>query len=427
MESIIHVIILGIFFLFIIKKDIDVISKRFAVFYVIIWSFGILLSTNEALYEVSDYVYLLVYLHLLCYFIGFYSIKYSPKMPEKNLISIVSKRIDRFVNSSYFNIFFALCLTYVIYLFVKFYSLIILYQSLADLREDFFDAETNIYGSSFGLINTFLLVPLFYSLIPIFSYKCIFKRDFKTIFYGVYLIIYASLGGGRFDYIRIALGFVFVVFCIYNSIINTRIKITLVVTGSAVLMALLVFITMGRSGVFSTQREDLDEGLEMTSKQIAAYSGGPIVALDLSIKNNYTQRIHGPRYGRLTLGALVMPFCVLLRKVGIPINDAIGDLTLIKQDEIIQIGPETRHNALYTSLLFYYNDFGFLGCLLFPLLFGFLSRKTIIIFYKTQSLSSFVLNAVLFLCLFYSIYDFALVNLALFLFCFCLLILKNKV
>ena len=86
-------------------------------------------------------------------------------------------------------------------------------MSMSELRTDFY--ESGIYGTFFSIVNGPILSTFNLFLIPIFSWMLFKKRNWLLIVQGLFLFGYASLGGGRFGYLRIAIGIAFVGFCLY--------------------------------------------------------------------------------------------------------------------------------------------------------------------------------------------------------------------
>ena len=86
-------------------------------------------------------------------------------------------------------------------------------MNMSDIRDDYYDS--NIYGSLFSIINGPILATFNLFLIPVFSWMCFKKRNWFTLIQGLYLFGYSSLGGGRFGFVRIGVGLLFVGFCLY--------------------------------------------------------------------------------------------------------------------------------------------------------------------------------------------------------------------
>lgn len=87
------------------------------------------------------------------------------------------------------------------------------------------------------------------------------------------------------------------------------------------------------------------------------------------------------------------------------------DFVILKQDTWITLSRQNfdkNWNALFSWNFYFYLDFGIVGMIVLPFLFGFLIRKSIYWFYRYQNVSSMMLLSILFLSLILSVLDFNL-------------------
>ena len=174
-------------------------------------------------------------------------------------------------------------------------------------------------------------------------------------------------------------------------------------------------ITVSRMSNYIDSNDGIDTKVEATSKAMLSYAVGPISAFDYAVNNNYLERIGGYKYGGLTLAAPELFVYIILNKCGFRYEKSLDSLVCIKQDEYINVGDESYWNALYTSLLFYYLDLGWLGIVLFPFLFGLIIRFLIKKFYCTNSVCIFIILAFVFHGILRAVTDYNFVDVFLFL------------
>ena len=75
---------------------------------------------------------------------------------------------------------------------------------------------------------------------------------------------------------------------------------------------------------------------------------------------------------------------------------AISEIGIYLHDNYIDIGTPWRWNALYTSCLYYYLDFGIFGVLFLPFIFGILVRLSIKWVYQYRSFLMIVILSIVF-------------------------------
>lgn len=94
----------------------------------------------------------------------------------------------------------------------------------------------------------------------------------------------------------------------------------------------------------------------------------------------------GPYCGRMTLSSVEATVRLLLTRIGIDYETPVQRAGKIK-GETIPVSPEfTQWNALFTSALIYYLDFGLIGIVFVPFFIGLLYRKLISMWYKKPTI-----------------------------------------
>lgn len=389
-------------------KNKDVLSKRIILIYTIVW--GVVISASTfgvyGLNIPSNEVIAMMTIHVICFIVGFNLCNIKPETSCIFSLEYLDEALNHLTDNKLFKFITCVLALYVSSLFLQ-YIKILAVMSMSELRTDFY--ESGIYGTFFSIVNGPILSTFNLFLIPIFSWMIFKKRNWLLIVQGVFLFGYASLGGGRFGYLRIAIGIAFVGFCLYMNKENQKRRIRQILCLSIVFVLLIGIMTISRLSVSVQGEEGIQDAIEATSKQMVSYAVGPIIAYDYALSHNYKERIGGYKYGGLTLAAPELLLYIILNKMGITYEKALDDLVEIKQNEIITIGDDSW-NALYTSLLYYYLDFGWIGIIIIPLLFGYLFRYMIKCFYKTNSIGHFVIITYMFHEIIRAITDYTFVG-----------------
>lgn len=399
---------LGILFF---KKNITKERKYIIGAFNVFWLIALILSlfSFTGKYSISTEAYLFVVMGVFSFNCGF---EYKEKCGFQ--IKTLTQSAKCLISNKYFNLSILLLTTYLISLFLTYIDALAI-ASAADLRTDFFDEENNLYGPLFLVFNVWVFKPISILLMPLFPMALIQKKYVQAILYILCLLVYNSLGGGRFGYVQIAWSIYLVVICIYQ-ILKIRLTLRNIFISIVVFIGfygLIAFTTASRMSNFDINNINYEEALDETNSQLSAYASGPIAAFSYAIDNNYVKDMGGYQYGKLTLGSFDQVLDIAFRKIGIGYERSIPKLATIKQDSKIEINKDfTMWNALYTANLFYYLDYGFIGILFFPFLFARLFSKSIILMHSKQNIMSLVLVNYIFVNCMHSIFDFRLYNFA---------------
>ena len=382
------------------------LERNFIIIYLCLWS-AVLMGTTFRPYDLylpSDYAYLLLIIHVATFTIGFCTLKgvHGCKRNNKRLL----KQQINVIGSNWIFIILVLLATGIA---GYYYSIFLVAQkaasSLGEIRAEFFD--NNLYGPLYDYINGLFLVPMQIICFPLAIYYALYNKKWICIPMLIFLYCSNSLGGGRFGYIKIFYSLVFVVVCLKKLSFKNA---SIIGAASICLFVLLSWITAGRSELKNEETfiSRIESGIDTTLKHITTYACGACVAFDYALEDDYVNQIGGYGCGGITGSSVVQIAYIILNKVGLPFEQPIAKLTELKQDSWISTGPDTEFNALYTSVLFYYTDFGIIGVLIIPLLLGMFCRYILIQFQARRNIWLLCLSNFIFIEALFSITDFQL-------------------
>ena len=375
------------------KKNIEGFSRRLFYVYLAYWFLSFFFSALNpvGLISIAPLTYLFVAMHILFFWLGYSKIVAIRKGNVINLDHI-HQVVSNVMNNAFFRVILVVSILYLASLVAVFYERMLMYQSMGDVRTDYYD--NNLYGPFFGKIQALFLLPLNFFVVAMLSVSLIKDRIFtiNNLLLFLYYLLYSSLSGGRGAYITLLWGIIFIAFCVKNIIKEHKIK--LFAYGLPVLLSVYFFLSMltaARLGDISFSKNALNEGSEKLSQSLVIYTSGPLVAFNYAIEQNYVTQVGGYKYGGFTLSAPISLFNIVGRKIGIEIPQAINDVVELKQGTPFEIAEGEWYNALYTSCFWYYLDFDFYGLILFPFLLGGLVRWVIKKAYIYQTLPMIVI------------------------------------
>ena len=369
-------------------KNTEQNYKKLLYIYLTSWAVA-LLTSSLGFFDMevpSDYSYFLFLLHLVGFVAGALLIKTVSGNRNASRVSTsrdsslrnIEINMQKILDSPIFRIIIVLMSIYVTYVFSKYWIKVLFYNNISDTR----DQLVEIYG---GFYYTFarplLFLPTTIFCYILFGYSLFKKRNWVCLLMGYYLVVNASLTGGRFGYIFIALGVVFVdIFIVKIKLRKNWLKIALAAFS---LYGVIVLITTFRSGSISLDKGNLEYGVEVANEQLVTYLVGPQSAFEYALNNDYLNQVGGYGYGSFTLTPVVSLIDLFTFTFGgVRVNS--HNMKLISQLEDTHIylaGGTYGWNALYTSVVTYYMDAGVIGVFLFPLiigmLFSFLIRKAL--------------------------------------------------
>lgn len=394
------IVVIFLLLLFVVNKigTINKFSKRMLTLYVAYWGVMLALSSIGVadLYKPSNFALLTLFMAVFMFVFGFVVQKqtiYEKKdISEYDFISL-----DKFVNSKVFTFILIIAFVMSTYYFMKMRVALAFYKDLGEIRGMFF--ENTLLGNTFFWLNHFFLQPMKYICVPIFGYMLLYKREWKLIIVSLFLLFYTSLSGGRFGYLSIVIGVLFV-FYVFSHKIKFKLK------HYFVLIVLVIFFFVLISAITSLRS---GEGtFEEAINAFLSYLCGPATAFDYAINNNYVEKLGGFQYGRYTFSSVEGLIMYIYQFLGGDYEDLINNLGDIKQNTQIVVGEGRLWNALYTGTFYYWLDGGFIGCIILPFIVGMLFRWIVKLYFQYKSWHFFILVAMFFHMKMHSVCDFSL-------------------
>lgn len=380
----------------------DRLSKSILLIYLGIWFVGLIIS-KSSIYDLNvcgDGTIFLLLAHLLTFVMGFCIVKpCKSKIDIRKDIPLFNIQIDKIVNSKFYTALLIIVFTYISTIFIKFYKVLIASMALNEIREEYYSGE--LLGGGFSFINNYFLIPINAFLLAVFGYMSFYRRNFRWLFTGLTVVMYSALSGGRNEFAYIVITLVFFAICVgLLSLSNSKKNYAIFAGSLIVIYSTMVIITGNRSGSRDIIN-DFNKGVEETNMHIITYIGGPIVAFDYALNNNIENQIGGYQNGALTFASvddLIFTAETPLRKLygGVPRKLAINEIGQYFHDNYINIGTSWHWNALYTSCLYYYLDYGIIGVLLLPFIFGMIIRFIIKQLYKKPSVFFLIILSTIF-------------------------------
>lgn len=392
MRTVIIVFVLIVLIVFVSKNQKDILLKRMLFLFIGYWGIALVGSSIgvEGFFKPSNMAFFLLLAYVFMFSLGFCeSLK---KTYQPMCSSELHLMINQLISSRLFMMLVLLALGLSLYYYGIMRTLYAYTGSLEDVRSGYYDHS--LYGHAFIWLNHLFLEPMRYLCVPVFGYMLLFKRNWKLIVIVSFLFIYSSLNGGRLAFLRLVLGVIFVLFCVFHDV-KMKIRIRSIILLIIVLFGfffLISILTAGRSGDAVNR--------ESTLNAFIHYLCGPMTAFDYAINNGYVERMGGYTYGRLTFSSVDGLIKYLVQPFGVDYETALERLALFKQGERISIGYASTWNALYTGQLFSWLDGGVIGCFLFPLICGVFFKFICNSFYKYRNWPFFVLLSAFFqLCM----------------------------
>ena len=351
------------------------ILKFFITTFIIYMGGSIVLSMYNpyGLHEVSLQTYLIVITGVSCFAIGLHVFKPRVNYEKNNFY--VSDYIDQIFEKKWFWAVVIICDLFVIYLFQKQAALTAMYSALelrADLDELLFEGN-----SVLGLGKNMVIDPLGTIITFLGSYLLIYRREkvLPLVLTMVYIFCDSMLGGSRGGFFKIFL------YCVFMLSIKTYVRSsgmrksnrkTLYVLTAVGVVVFLIMCNMTAQRSYAATGFSLDNvliGMDDMSKQFVTYSVGPFRLLDASFSGDYFNKLGGYMFGRCTFGFLDGMISLVLSKFGFSYMYANKEVLGLLQNTWIDIGGSTI-NFAYTAFFFFIQDFGYIGVVVFPLIFA---------------------------------------------------------
>ena len=374
---IVIVIIIFICLMVLVKGKIhDSISSLFAWVFLLYWGVSLVISSFNPynLYEVSNYAIFLLLLNVISFITGFLVVK------EKVSAEISKIDIQNIVSSKLFKIVLLIGISLVFSLFFAKQRIMQYYDyETALFRADFF--EILFEGNALLLYGYYMfLFPLYYFLISVVCYCLFFYRKWWIIIGSLlYLLPFMSLNEGRMHYMGFALILLFDFF-LYRSNRSKVFRTPRKVKYFSVLGFVALYLFMAHATANRLDKDSLLDGVSELNKSFIIYSISPFRAFDYAINNNYVELAGGYQYGLASICGFDYVISTLLKKIGIEYTSSRTITNSYLQNNSVVVGPDQEINYAFTNAIYHYYDFGALGIVIMPFIFGCICRSTIMRF-----------------------------------------------
>ena len=412
MSIILTIVVFYFLCLFMIRQKVkDRISKYLILIYVSYWHISLLLCSINPFgyFHVKDSTYLLLLGHVVTFLIGFIIVKipdisYSPPI-DIDVLKLIKKKLFLFL--------FTVSFIFVTVMLFRVRDLLLVY-AISDVRGDF--GELVLEGS--GVASLFYNVVarcVFHFSLCLVSFMLFFQSSWRYIsLLFTYILLFAIIQGGRNQFLTI--GFYILSLLILSSYIQSRkkglreiydisrsLKVILIIVGVGIFF-IMSYLTAARKGYNTIDNDALVQSSISLSEKFGTYSAGPIVAFDQGINGSVIKK-KKQYYGAATFGGVDKHISILFNQFGIKIPKASNEVTYILQENRILIGPDLSWNYAYTSCFNYYMDFGLLGILVFPFIFGIFVRNYIALLYRQLSIYTIALFSFICFCMYMSVFS----------------------
>lgn len=342
-------------------------------FFVAFWTIWILISlTNPfGVYEVSDKTYLIIWLNMICFSIGYLLIK-VPKKTNKGDENIqLKENIIKFLESKRVLLIQIIVLVTLLYYLQRYNALL---NSMS-----VYDARMIVY--QFGLLfkspietiyyNYFIKAILHISIIATLINFIIYGRKNITFFLSIInVVLFSLIGNGRMIYFVVLIYAILIIGFKYLLSSNRQVisvkRVSVYVLALFGIVFIMNYITMKRLvGSVSFFNVLFEESI----RSLILYFTGGFRALDLFLTSGLSEQV-GPLLGRASFSGLdVIVHRGLHTIYPYPLYDSANAILSFTHDRIY-IGENVTFNAFYTGILNFYADFGIFGVLIFPTILG---------------------------------------------------------
>lgn len=394
------IFVFAVLMIIVTSRKLEYTSKLFIVSFLIIWFIVLGGSTFQPydLYLPGDYTYFLLMTNVVCFSLGFIVLKriknYTLNLSSADLAA------NKFLKNNIFRFLVVLAGLISLYYFSIVQGALHIAGNLSEVRAEYYSG--NLLGSVYPVVNGVFLQPMLIICYPLLGYA-LYRKNWMAIPIMIFMIAINSLSGGRFGYVKMFYALIFFFGCVKR--LNKK-KIIGLSVGALVLFFSLAYVTASRSDASGNTFDRIERGIDGTLEHITTYACGATVAFDYSIEHDYTSQIGGHTYGAITGSSIVQVIYIICNKLGMPFDQPMERLTQLKQDNCITVGNSRSFNALYTSVLYFYTDFGLLGVIIIPFLLGMLCRFLIKKFLIYQTFPLLILITYCYILSMFSITDF---------------------
>ena len=228
---------------------------------------------------------------------------------------------------------------------------------------------TIVYNAGMAVASVIAMVVLAASII-------LPNRKKKMIMILVTILLqlfYVALSGGRSTLFSVILSLVFVYICFHAN--DRKISLSRKQIISFGVAFVFVFIGMTaisnyrKSGEINIEQNERKEAFETMGLTFLNYTVVPINLLDISFKENYVEKLNGFRYGTATFSGVDLLIQSVVKRFGVSYETDFYIVHYL-QDNRKVCAKNHDYNYAYSMFFYNYMDFGLLGVILIPFLFG---------------------------------------------------------
>lgn len=351
------------------------------------------------LYSVSLETYIIVLIGSFSFVIGY---AFTRQKKHQNIkINLISE-IDTLSTSTIFKTYFAFNFLFMGSLAVAQWKLIEMQGGMGNLKLDLFELIFN-NNSILYFIYQAMSIPLFYILSMIVTFSLINGKFNKIILvYLIYILIFSYVGGKR-GYFAIFVQYFLIAFIVRLNIPKLKNMRKIPIAKIALIGAVMVIgaAYMTATGKSSTGEDSINDALSENSKNYILYQIGPYRAFDYALENDYLDKYGAYTYGRSTFGGIIDYYgSGILKRLGFNITEARSLSMKPLQDNSIYIGKDRDWNFSFTSFYYFIFDFGWIGIIIVPLIFGIFVRYSVNLFITYKTIGAMCLMGYLFMACF---------------------------
>lgn len=271
--------------------------------------------------------------------------------------------------------------------------------------------STELFGSPLMMIlYNNLIIPFSLFSMILFCFLLL-KQNYNFCFFllCVFISIVFCIGFGKNMILMLLLQLFFISLIMYKvdlrSLVGEYKSNFIIVKKLMGLGTFLIFITL----LFSASREtgdftavffNLEESFNNFMNETVIYMVGPFRALDYAVHNPpFLEHLGGITYGNSSIMGIDKLFDWIFSLVGIEYNSSYEQIGETLQEAKISINNEKGYfNFAFSSILYYYLDFRFVGVIIIPFFVGFILRFLIHKFNKYPSVPIFALIIFILMC-----------------------------
>ena len=419
----------------------DTIIKFSGYSFVLYWYGSLIVSTLSpyGLFNVSFGSYLLLIIGTISFVAGLLM-----SFPKKNYFrgfekSSICLVIEKLVTSKF------VCTIYTVFTvyFAKYTLAAMAFAALSGNIQTREQLEFIFLGNAKAqLLHGYVVTPMLHIALVLLAYAFLnLKGNFRRFVIPIVILVfffieYLLITGGRSTIIIAAMYFLLTFFVLkYQdgmkilSLKRIIIVLSIFFAVSAVYTFSNIYRTTGTLDI-TMKEESQDKSAGGLFETMARYSLCPIVLFDRSVDNDYLGRF-GYQYGRATFMGFDSWIAIFMEKIGVNYNSTSYITEYLEENYYQYDKSGNTANYAYTGLLYHYLDFGFIGIIIFPLLFGFLYSKIILLLYRQPSFPTLLLLGIGYFMLLHSLFTCYFIKgwvaLYISLLCFFIYFKKNRV